>query len=939
MQVGCRHLVVSSLFLVAGAASALAFWPTNLRTNIAPGTVSHERVTHDVLEQLDREFFGVERPTRSMRRAIEQVAFANEQVDADNFDAAQEWVIGQRDRVVEALAAGDDVTARFALGSALHAIQDFYSHTDWIELGHRDANPQLGRRGRAGHRFQPITPVPPADAPTCRPCTDFTPLELNCRIEVILDEILAKGQIVSGYYGGEDVARPVLPGPNKKCTHGGPFDGGAGGPMEGINKDSVSPSFSQHNYLHKAAIAGARLGTEQFVRDIKAEISPGALRLLLGAGSTLVFAFDTTGSMGTVLDKATAQARTIVNEHRSGPDAPRKYVLVPFNDPAIGPVLTTPDPDAFLAAIEAIDPYGGGDCPEPSMAATLKALSVSDEDGFVFTFTDASASDNHLGGDVARASMLAGVQVRYMTFGSCSPTDPAYFEVARRSGGQVFELKPDEAGDATRLVGYLVRPDAVTVLAVTDVVSGPRTIDFPVDDTLRNLTVSVAGTAAAQLRQPSGDLVSAGPGREVVTLSDARLFAIDTPAPGTWHVELNGGGDVSVQVTGESPLDLVAFRFVEPGGRPGHEGFFPLAGLPPIGTATMVTAALSTPVTAATFELRDPSGALLQTLALTTGEGQEAGEFSGQVVPPAGEFLATVSGVDTAGRAFRRVLPRAPNAQPVTVEAPAPAPVLVAGGSEAYTFTVRNHGAADTFDFSAVDDRGFVEDVAPARATLAAGADRTVTLTLAAPAEARVPSLDTVSLSAVSTTQSDVANLALVRVDVDREDDADPCTVDACTPLLGCMHRPLAGVPLLDCELQKLLAPSGCDPLDKVLKRILRKKVKAARRLAAKLERETRAKRIRRLGRKIDRQLNVIAKRAARRAKRHKVSVACRDTVAALVAERREIAADLVSSGGGVTTTTVVSASSTTTSSSSIPVTTTVTSSTTSTTFEIIIEF
>lgn len=34
--------------------------------------------------------------------------------------------------------------ARFFLGQAMHTLQDFYAHSNWVELGHTDINEALG---------------------------------------------------------------------------------------------------------------------------------------------------------------------------------------------------------------------------------------------------------------------------------------------------------------------------------------------------------------------------------------------------------------------------------------------------------------------------------------------------------------------------------------------------------------------------------------------------------------------------------------------------------------------------------------------------------------------------------------------------------------------------------------------------------------------------
>jgi hypothetical protein len=81
--------------------TALAFFPTNLRTTIVPlGGHSHERITTDALEALDTEFLGVQSPSGSMRAANESIVDGNIHVDDDQTHSAlhfdgENFVAGQ----------------------------------------------------------------------------------------------------------------------------------------------------------------------------------------------------------------------------------------------------------------------------------------------------------------------------------------------------------------------------------------------------------------------------------------------------------------------------------------------------------------------------------------------------------------------------------------------------------------------------------------------------------------------------------------------------------------------------------------------------------------------------------------------------------------------------------------------------------------------------
>jgi hypothetical protein len=382
---------------------------------------------------------------------------------------------------------------------------------------------------------------------------------------------MTTSSLTSGYYGGEDRANP-----GNKCRHGGFFDHGTG--RGGINKDSsicvgtANPGLldSPHNDNHGNAASIAMKATAQVFRDLRARLTDREFKALLGIGPSLGFAVDTTGSMGSVITDVRAATIGIVNSRLGTSQEPSKYVLMPFNDPGIGPLTVTADPDAFKGALGSLFASGGDDCPELAMAGALGAVDASDEGGDVFLFTDASAKDAGLMGSVQSLAASKQVKLFFALFGSCSPFDPAYFALANGSGGQVFILSRSEAGSITQLADLLVRNDAVDVEITQATLAGiDKVVPFVVDSQMSRLTVSfsnINGTTLTLLR-PDGVAVTAGaPGITTTALSSGVVFSIPSPMAGVWSARIGGRGQFSLLVGGESALALDEFRFVEPGG-------------------------------------------------------------------------------------------------------------------------------------------------------------------------------------------------------------------------------------------------------------------------------------------------------------------------------------------------------------------------------------
>nr|XP_055120390.1 von Willebrand factor A domain-containing protein 7 isoform X2 [Symphalangus syndactylus] len=374
--------------------STSAFFPNIWSLLAAPGSITHQDLTEEAALNVTLQLF-LERPppgrpplrledflgrtlladdlfaayfgpgsSRRFRAALGEVSRANaaqdflptSRNDPDlHFDAERlgqgrtQLVAALRETVVAARAL-DHTLARQRLGAALHALQDFYSHSNWVELGEQQPHPHLLWPRQ---ELQNLAQV--AD-PTCSDCE-----ELSCP-----GNWLGFTLLTSGYFGTHP------PKPPGKCSHGGHFDRSSSQPPRGgINKDSTSPGFSPHHMLHLQAAKLALLASIQAFGLLRSRLGDRDFSRLLDItpASSLSFVLDTTGSMGEEINAAKIQARHIVEQRRDSPMEPVHYVLVPFHDPGFGPVFTTSDPDSFWQQLNEIHALGGGDEPEMCLSA------------------------------------------------------------------------------------------------------------------------------------------------------------------------------------------------------------------------------------------------------------------------------------------------------------------------------------------------------------------------------------------------------------------------------------------------------------------------------------------------------------------------------------------------------------------------------------------
>src|SRR4051812_16451700 len=78
--------VIAAATTLAGSTTQVgAFAPTNFK---GLGSNTHQSITEDSVNALDREFFSVSRLTRTMTRALKDITDANAAVDGDQVHSA-----------------------------------------------------------------------------------------------------------------------------------------------------------------------------------------------------------------------------------------------------------------------------------------------------------------------------------------------------------------------------------------------------------------------------------------------------------------------------------------------------------------------------------------------------------------------------------------------------------------------------------------------------------------------------------------------------------------------------------------------------------------------------------------------------------------------------------------------------------------------------------
>lgn len=402
-------LLISLSVIIIGTKDVEAF---------SGGTDGHAGITHNVLQNYTVSVNG--KSLSFSKKAIQQIVDANNNVDyftpfkienhfdEESFSAAYTRIIDFKNNVINALinTSPNGSEARKNLGGALHTLQDFYSHSNWIFL-HSFINHQLGRGGFS-------------DPIAARPCPDNNYTLAGDGLRLLTSE----------YYF--DANRPI-----NKCAHGKPLLHEKGIALDFTNYQPYGAIY--YPIAFQQAEDAARDFVDQIINDPRLAGKEKEIRILLDAKAMLGFVIDYTKSMYFVMPSIKSQVTQKVYAVKGTDNAPSEYLLELFADPNVGTPYITSDADAFIAAVNAIQvECCCNDCPELSMSGLLRAVEAADIGSTLYLITDASAKDEYLGPVVSGAAKTKDIKVRSVLNGTCSPVDPAYIDLANETGGQVF---------------------------------------------------------------------------------------------------------------------------------------------------------------------------------------------------------------------------------------------------------------------------------------------------------------------------------------------------------------------------------------------------------------------------------------------------------------------------------------------------------------------
>ncbi|XP_044307633.1 von Willebrand factor A domain-containing protein 7-like [Varanus komodoensis] len=643
--------------------------------------------------------------------------------------------------------------ARLSAGKAIHVLQKFYSNTNWVEMGETLPYKYLINED------EDTVPVAKRSEGTCRNCKKDINDIYSCK-----DNLLVTDKLTSGYKTSA-TCREKLQG---KCGHGGKDDENQDRPPTGgINKATSNPLLSPHFHLHKQAAELAIQATMDFfvgddgslLRELGDKIFKAFFNM---EGYSLTFVIDTTSSMEDDIAEVRATCMKILQNYSTSPDKPINYILVPFNDPEVGPVMKTDNVHTFATYIDGLIVAGGGDCPEMSLTGQKLALEESLPRSKIFGFTDDLPKDEHLENEIKRISDTKRSSISFVVSkASCEDrkrrsitartyTD-IYEEIAVYSGGYYVKTEKYELSKVLGIVELFL--NAAPVKVAFHRMNGAR-FSFPVDETLTEISVSVKSIHSARdfsmtVLQPSG-----APVQSTHTIINTDKHKVVKVSPinkhGLWTVVVSPRGSYTVEIGGKSLLDFT-YQIMKK-----QKGYvLPIQGRPVKGTTYIVSLRLLEHTKGAQFQRLvsiSDQGIPFTSVALNQTSDALGNAFAvASFSVDATSFLLSVEGQSPEGLPFSRLIPNPIYMESVHIELmPDQNFTILSGQTQEISVYVMNSGTGASFTFSASDNLNFVKNFNPPQKYINSGEKAILTASLTVPAESSNITTSIVTFSAES---------------------------------------------------------------------------------------------------------------------------------------------------------------------------------------------
>src|SRR5262249_31656570 len=218
-------------------------------------------------------------------------------------------------------------------------------------------------------------------------------------------------------------------------------------------------------------------------------------------------------------------------------------------------------------------------------------------------------------------------------------------------------VKPSETAKAMSLIDSKLHGNTETILRTSGKLKGNQ-VDFsvPIDSSVESITFTafIQCLKSVSIVNPKGLAVSGSTEVTENKFHTGVILTVKTPDPGEWRIRLAGTGYYSAIAEAKSEIQLLSAEFVDPGGRPGHEGYFKHEGPLTSGQPQALQVELDGQTATVQFVIMTSDGDMNLLKLAKVSEDANSHEYAGQITIPAQPFRIMAEGFDSQGLVFRR---------------------------------------------------------------------------------------------------------------------------------------------------------------------------------------------------------------------------------------------------------------------------------------------
>ncbi|XP_078491084.1 inter-alpha-trypsin inhibitor heavy chain H3 [Ciona intestinalis] len=500
----------------------------------------------------------------------------------------------------------------------------------------------------------------------------------------------------------------------------------------------------------------------------------------VGVGITLAFAIDDTGSMFDEITAATQRAKMIIEERQGSLDEPRDFVLVPFNDPTVGPTTATSNPDTFKASLDGLRAHGGGDSAELALRGILLAIENSQEGSTVFVITDADAKDIELQDVVIAQAQQRNIKITFLLTNIISTTMCGYMRggepgslthrrcntasfkkglelyqyMATSTGGDLLVIRKSDIFSATQVIDRTVRQGIVDI-AIKTVTSGSHTFRVNIDASVKTVFFQNTGGCQRFTVSYEGRVLPLTDPVTIDNLFEGKINVTETH--GEWMINVTANSKCSIKVIGRSTFGFVQTLAKQESGELTRFEGQPLFSDEIVILLNAYGKSSSTRVTSISL-IAQTTGVVLTTHSIPFGDQTDSEFRYSPSMRPLVPIFLSVRGIDQSGLAFTRLISTPIQFVHVQLACPNIGDIVFRPGDRiTIPVTVRNNGAtAATFELGATDTRSYITGgVTPSLVTVSgSGGIITANITARAPDTEPVGTTSVITFTAKSSTST-----------------------------------------------------------------------------------------------------------------------------------------------------------------------------------------